>query len=208
MIYEEFCARSRYQGQGQAFRITDPLRGEERNSLVTNVFTWLRPEKHNCDVLMVLFCFVHDDLIKWKHFLCYWPFVRGIHWSPVNSPHKGQWRGALIFFICAWINGWVNNREAGNLGRHRGHYDVIVMRLNKLLNKRSMCRWFVNTSVLSANISDTFQCCIHLAADGCHHNGIKCEIGQWPLHVRRPCHFSSVNLNQVIALSIEILIIN
>ena len=40
----------------------------------------------------------HDDVIKWKHFPSYWPFVRGIHRSPVNSPHKGQWRGALIFF--------------------------------------------------------------------------------------------------------------
>ena len=47
---------------------------------------------------------------------------------PVNSPHKGQWRGALMFsLICVWINGWVNNREAGDLSRHRGHYDAIVM---------------------------------------------------------------------------------
>ena len=36
----------------------------------------------------------HDDVIKWKHFPRYWPFVRGIHRSPVNSPHKGQWRRA------------------------------------------------------------------------------------------------------------------
>ena len=58
----------------------------------------------------------------------YWPFVRGIHRSPVNSPHKGQWRGAVMFsLICAWINGWVNNREAGDLRRHHAHYDVIVM---------------------------------------------------------------------------------
>ena len=48
--------------------------------------------------------------------------------SPVNSPHKGQWRGALMFsLICAWLNVWVNTREAGDLRRHRGHYDVIVM---------------------------------------------------------------------------------
>ena len=48
---------------------------------------------------------------------------------PVNSPHKGQWRGALMFsLICGWINNWVNNREAGDLRRHRGHFDVIVMR--------------------------------------------------------------------------------
>ena len=47
---------------------------------------------------------------------------------PVNSPHKGQWRGALMFsLICVWINGWVNNREAGDLRRYRAHYDVTVM---------------------------------------------------------------------------------
>ena len=70
----------------------------------------------------------HDDVIKWKHFSRYWPFVRGIHRSPVNSPHKDQWRGALIFsLICVWINGLVNNRKAGDLRRSRAHYDVIVM---------------------------------------------------------------------------------
>ena len=70
----------------------------------------------------------HDDVIKWKHFPRNWPFVRGVHRSPVNSPHKGQWRGALMFsLICVWINDWVNNREAGDLRRYRAHYDVIVM---------------------------------------------------------------------------------
>ena len=70
----------------------------------------------------------HDDVIKWKNFLRYWPFVRGIHRSPLNSPQKGQWRGALMFsLICVWINGWENNREAGDLRRYRAHYGVIVM---------------------------------------------------------------------------------
>ena len=70
----------------------------------------------------------HDYVIKWKHIPRYWPFVRGIHRSPVNSQHKGQWRGALMFsLICARINAWVNNREAGDLRRYRDHYDVIVM---------------------------------------------------------------------------------
>ena len=71
----------------------------------------------------------HDDVIKWKHFPRYWPFVQGIHWSPVNSPHKGQWRRALIFYLtCAWKkDGWVINRDAGDLGRHRVHYDITVM---------------------------------------------------------------------------------
>ena len=70
----------------------------------------------------------HDDVIKWKHFPRNWPFVREIHRSPVNFPHKGQWRGALMFsLIYTWINDWVNNREAGDLRRQHGHYDVIVM---------------------------------------------------------------------------------
>ena len=70
----------------------------------------------------------HDDVIKWKHFPRYWPFVRRIHRSSVNSPHKGQWRGALMFIlICARLNGWVNNGEAGDLRRNRAHYDVMVM---------------------------------------------------------------------------------
>ena len=65
----------------------------------------------------------------WRHQMeTYWPFVQGIHRSPLNSPHKGQWHGALMFsLICAWISGWVNNREAGDLRRQRAHYDVIVM---------------------------------------------------------------------------------
>ena len=72
----------------------------------------------------------HDDVIKWKHFPRNWPFVRRIHRSPVNSPHKGQRRRALMFpLICVWINDWVNNREAGDLRRHLDHYDVSVMAL-------------------------------------------------------------------------------
>ena len=75
---------------------------------------------------------LHDDVIKWKHFPRYWAFVRGIHRSLVNSPHKGQWRGAVIFsLICAWRNGLVNNRYVGALRRHHGHYDVTVMEISK-----------------------------------------------------------------------------
>ena len=73
-------------------------------------------------------CQIHDDVIKWKHFPLYWPFVWGIHQSPVNSHHIGQWRGTLMFpLICAWTTGWVNNRDAGDLRRHRDYYDVTVM---------------------------------------------------------------------------------
>ena len=44
---------------------------------------------------------MHDDVIKWNYFPGYWPFVRGIHRSPVDSPHKSQCRGALIIFWSA-----------------------------------------------------------------------------------------------------------
>ena len=62
----------------------------------------------------------------------------GIQRSPVNSPDKGNWRGALMFsLICALINHWENNRAAGDLSCHHAHYDVIVMiHLWFLLNNR------------------------------------------------------------------------
>ena len=74
----------------------------------------------------------HDDVIKWKHFPRYWLFVWGFHYWPVYSPYKGQWRGALMFsLICTWKNGWVNNRDAGDLIRSSDHYDVSVMQSPK-----------------------------------------------------------------------------
>ena len=78
---------------------------------------------------------LHDDVIKWKHFPFYWPFVQGIHQWTVSSPYKGQWRRALIFsLICAWINGWVNNSEAVDLRHHRLHYDITVMVYNRYIS--------------------------------------------------------------------------
>ena len=41
----------------------------------------------------------YDDVIKWKHFPSYWPYVRGIHRSSVNSPHNGQEHGALMYSL-------------------------------------------------------------------------------------------------------------
>ena len=88
--------------------------------------TWLVPY-HALQKRKASSC--HDDVIKWKDFPRNWPFVWGIHRFPVNSPHKGQCRGALMLsFICVWINGWVNNRGAGDSRRYRSHYDVTVMR--------------------------------------------------------------------------------
>ena len=111
-ISHELCTRSMLF----RFVVTHTLRGYFMD--IDHQCQWGNPEESEWN----------DDVIKWKHFPRYWPFVRGIHRSPVNSPHKGQWRGALMFtLICAQINGWENNRAAGDLRHHRAHYDVIVM---------------------------------------------------------------------------------
>ena len=129
----EFC-----EGRQTVFSSTDsicckfsfPLAFGPITSMV-NIMRYLQP----CEVAQVVHLLqdgssvrLHDDVIKWKHFPRYWSFVRGIHRSPVNSPQKGQWRGALMFsLICTRINGWVNNGEAGDLRRYRPQYDVTVM---------------------------------------------------------------------------------
>ena len=64
---------------------------------------------------------------KWKPLPRYWPFLGGNHRSSVDSPHKGQWQGALFSLICAKTIGWENNRDAGYSRRHRVHYDVTVI---------------------------------------------------------------------------------
>ena len=102
----------------------------------------LETDGHGADSQSANMC-IHDDVIKWKRFPRNWSFVRGIHQSPVNSPHKGQWRGALMFtLICVWINGCVNNRKAGDLRRYCAHYGVTVMIVvNRLQTGGSNCSW-------------------------------------------------------------------
>ena len=90
----------------------------------------------------------HDDVIKWRNIPRFWPFVRGIHRSPVNSPRKGQWRGALMFLWSApWINGWVNNRKAGDLRCLRAHYDVIVTAFRHMSWKYEVCGYHMGSQL-------------------------------------------------------------
>ena len=125
-----------------------------------------------------------DDVIKYKHFPRYWPFVLGIHRLPVNSPDKGQWRGALMFsLICVWINGWVNNGEASDLIRHRAHYDVTVM----------FCVWNVIDNVIyerSPWMCTRFCCALYLVCYIIANNRSRRSVNQpifprlldWPWH--------------------------
>ena len=82
----------------------------------------------------------HGDVIKWKYFPRYWLFMRGIHRSPVNSPHKGQWRGALMFsLICAWINDWWFETPSRPLLRH---CDILLINHHLV---RNLSKSYMNT---------------------------------------------------------------
>ena len=74
-------------------------------------------------MLCIIACIHNDETLSWwRHqietFSALLAICAGNSPVPVNSLHKGQWRGALMFsLICVWINGWANNREAGDLRR-------------------------------------------------------------------------------------------
>ena len=92
------------------------------NTMTVDGLEMQGPSYHNVDIVPVEYSEVSIRLVihlKWISCIIIW-ITSLFHRSPVNSPHKGQWRGALMFsLICTRINGWVNNGEAGDLRRHR-----------------------------------------------------------------------------------------
>ena len=88
----------------------------------------------------------HDDVIEWKHFPRYWPFVWGIHRSLVNSPQKGQWRGALMYSLICALHKWLSKQSWG--WRHqRAHYDVIVMLKRPVYPVQSISRYPIKPQI-------------------------------------------------------------
>ena len=121
----------------------------------------------------------YDDVIKWKHFRRYWPFVRGIHLWSVNSPHKGQWRGALAFsLICVWINGWVNNGKVGDLRPHRTHYGATVM-----ISLFHVVVNYLSLPYLSSSLADNCYCG---GSGGCHWIHVTHDLAQPQVTYRPP----------------------
>ena len=114
-------------------------------------------------VRCLIFCVLKDqDLVLhialgellpwWRHqretFSALLAICAGNSPVPGEFPHKDQWRGDLMFsLICVWINGSVNNREAGDLRHYRANYDVIVMTICS-----SKCLLPVRHQVITSNL--------------------------------------------------------
>ena len=89
--------------------------------------------------------------------------MRGIHRSPVDSPHKGQWRGALMFSL---ISTWANNWDTGDLRCHHAHYDITAMKRHPIVCPRSQaieCLLWVFWWKLPCSKRTTLFCCAFTA---------------------------------------------
>ena len=108
--------------------ITEPVlvyisSGYSRHTLCKNFIA------HGLKRIICWVIMVHAIVINWKYIPCYWPFMRGIHQSLADSPHKGQRHRVLMFSLTsAWACCIANNRGAREFRRHRAYYDVTVMR--------------------------------------------------------------------------------
>ena len=92
----------------------------------------------NLDAIIPNELMLHDDVIKFSALLA---ICAGN--SPVNGEFPAQRPVTRSFDVfCVWINGWVNNREAGDLRRYRVHCDVIVMEHHSP-SSNSMTAWLI-----------------------------------------------------------------
>ena len=125
----------------------------------------------------------------------YWSFVRGIHRSPSDSPHKGQWRGALMFsLLCTWINVWANNRDAGDSTRHRAHY--IVISQNSVLMGSAVIKSSLDRFHLKADIQFGLQIALVMQTPDLNILTLQPAIfhtwhSHWPCHPHEPSRLLS-----------------
>ena len=75
----------------------------------------------------------HDDLMKWKHFLRYWPLCERNPLVTSGFPSHRPVMQSFDVSVDLRLNGWANNRDAGDLRRHRAHHHVIIMLLNSVI---------------------------------------------------------------------------
>ena len=106
------CRQIIYINKCQQLYVTMASHERQGNQITINstVYSTACPDKHKENIKCIYLSNAnklwgeHDDVIKWGHFPRYCPFVRGIHRSPVNSPHRGQWRRPLIFSFDPCLN--------------------------------------------------------------------------------------------------------
>ena len=126
IVYSTFCSGAD-QRKHQSSALLNFMRGVHR---------WPVNFPHKGPVTRKIFQFngvivylpYTHDVIKWKYFPRYWPFVQGI--LPVTDEFPAQrpvTRASMFSLIWPWINGYVNNREAGDFRRHRARYDIAVL---------------------------------------------------------------------------------
>ena len=114
------------------------------------VITEAIPISATCAVIL----FSSGSLTWWRHqvetFSALLALCAGISPMTDEFPAQRPVTGSFdVSLICAWIYCWGNNREAGDLRRHRVHYDVTVMR-----EKRSLSHWLRPCSVVDRNGSN------------------------------------------------------
>ena len=119
-------------GSAKLDRVAVKFRTCVGNTVAQKIMYAARPIETNASVStsMDWNLTIIENIFKWKQmetFSALLAICAGNSPVPLNSPHKGKSHGALMFsLISAWINGWVNNRDAGDLRRNCAHYDVIV----------------------------------------------------------------------------------
>ena len=106
---------------------------------IAGIFMGSIDSPHNWPIMCSFDCLLLLAYTNYKQWGSWWhhqmeTFSALLAIWPVNSPHQGH--GALTFsLICAWIKGWVNNGEAGDLRRHRAH-------MTSLWCEQKSFRWF------------------------------------------------------------------
>ena len=167
-------------------------------SIQTLQYPWLA--KTGADVLRLKAIWILFNFSPWwRHqmetFSAILAICVGSSPVPVNSPHKGQWRGALMFsLICVWINEWINNRKAGDLRRHRGHYDVTAMLNWGCLNWVffSSSRIWCNSRTIFINLS--VVCCCTDQQNQDHQKINLLDTGKMRLDIESPGFASHMSM--------------
>ena len=162
---------------------------------------------HSAEYIVVKTTIIHVDMMTSSNGNII-RFTGPLCGASVNSQHKTQWRGALMFsLICAWINGSVNNCKAGDLGCHRAHYDFIVMdkeipdlcNLPTLFNSNGLRNlWAKHYCQASSTLDMNLEVSIIKLLWGSESNNLQkfCPL-QWSFNLQTACSLEVTDLDNL-----------